>query len=114
MPNKGHRTASRQAKLSQKKRKGRGGSAQIFDAGPSAPQAPTAVVEPTGESTMASERQPAPFPSTPRQARVSRSRAAVDFTPMVYRYLGRELRQIGVISTFIVAVLVALTFALGG
>ena len=49
MPKKGHRTASRQAQLSQKKRRGKGHS-QVFDSGPSESSAATAVEDPAVEA----------------------------------------------------------------
>ena len=39
-------------------------------------------------------------------------RPATESSPLVYQYLGREIRQIGIITSLIVAILVALTFVL--
>ena len=124
MPKKGHRTASRQAQLSQKKRRGKGAS-QVFDAGPSESSAATAVAESAVDATTEGEvsQQPTrtavatarPSSAPARQpARRSRQRTSVESTPAVYRYLGAELKQIGMITTFIVGILIALTFVLGG
>ncbi|MCH7745165.1 MAG: hypothetical protein IIC84_03735 [Chloroflexi bacterium] len=123
MPKKGHRTASRQAQLSQKKRRGKGAS-QVFDAGPSESSVATAVEEPAVDATAEGElSQPTqtavatarPSSAPARQpARRSRQRTSVESTPAVYRYLGAELKQIGMITMLIVAILIALTFVLGG
>jgi len=120
MPKKGHRTASRQAQLSQKKRRGKGAS-QVFDVGPSESSAATAV---GGEPTVEGEVSQQPTqtavatarPSAPARqpARRSRQRTSVESTSAVYRYLGAELKQIGMITTLIVGILIALTFVLGG
>lgn len=124
MPRKGHRTASRQAQLSQKKRRSKV-NPQVFDAGPGESSAATAVEEPavaetaeTGEMPQQSKSAVATArpSSTParRPAQRSKQRTSAESTPAVYRYLGAELKQIGMITTLIVAILIALTFVLGG
>ena len=108
MPNRGRKRASRQAQLSQKKRRTRSGaSSQAFDAGPT--QSSEAA-----QPTPAAQRAPVAATPVPPQATPGRQRRpAAANTPMVYRYLGRELRQIGVLASLMVAVLVALSFVLG-
>lgn len=125
MPKKGHRTASRQAQLSQKKRRGKGHS-QVFDSGPGESSAATAVEEAavagTVEAAEETLQQSKPAVATARPsstpvhqpARRSRQRASTESTPAVYRYLGTELKRIGAITALIVAIIVALTFVLGG
>ena len=108
MPNRGRKRASRQAQLSQKKRRSRSGaSSQAFAAGP------TRSSE-AAQPTPATQRAPVAATTVTAQAAPSRQRRpAAANTPIVYRYLGRELRQIGVLASLMVAVLVALSFVLG-
>ena len=111
MPSRGRKRASRQAQLSQKRRRSRSGtSTRTFDAGPTAPReavpsTPAVRTTPVATATEAA----APAPAAPRRQR----RQATPNTPMVYRYLGRELRQIGILASIMVATLVALSFVLG-
>lgn len=123
MPSKGRKTASRQAELNRKKRRSKNPRQPEFEAAPVTSQAATetAVAEPEVEEAITVEDstdqpqpeavRPAPRVRSPRRRTGSRA-AAVDSTPLVYRYLGKEIRQIGIISTLIVAILVALTFVL--
>ena len=117
MPSKSHRAASRQARLSRRKRRGKP-ALQNFQAGPSQP---TAVAEPddalrpasqTSASAVAANQSRATAPSPARAAARSRRRAIQSGAEST-RYLGRELRQIGFITTFIALILAALTFVLG-
>ena len=130
MPSKGSKAASRQAKLSRRKRRDKIGPQQM-DSGPIqsaslvntgiSTGSDTAVAEPTtGTETVvqddvvaevSSQPQPAPRPAT-RRRRPGR-RVAEPGDAQIYRYLGRELRQIGVITALIAAILVGLTFVLG-
>lgn len=116
MPSKSHRAASRQARLSRRKRRGKP-ALQNFQAGPSQP---TAVAEPEDASprpesrpaATATQSRAATAPSPARAAARSRRRAIQSGAEST-RYLGRELRQIGFITTFIALILAALTFVLG-
>ncbi len=116
MPSKSHRAASRQARLSRRKRRGKP-ALQNFQAGPSQP---TAVAEPDDVSprptsrpaTATATQSRATAPSPARAAARSRRRAIQSGAEST-RYLGRELRQIGFITTFIALILAALTFVLG-
>ena len=117
MPSKSHRAASRQARLSRRKRRGKP-ALQNFQAGPSQP---TAVAEPDdaprpasqpSASAVAAQSRAATAPSPARAAARSRRRAIQSGAEST-RYLGRELRQIGFITTFIALILAALTFVLG-
>ena len=124
MPSKSQRAASRQAQLRRRKPRGKGRT-QEFAAGPvraePAPDAPAAEAdsEPVQgpASTPAAVLQPEPGIGAPgaaaRPARRPRVRTAND-PAAVYRYLGPELRRIGLITTAIVAVLIGLTFVMGG
>ena len=115
MPSKSHRAASRQARLSRRKRRGKP-ALQNFQAGPSQP---TAIAEPDDDPRPASRpataiatQSRATAPSPARAAARSRRRAIQSGAEST-RYLGRELRQIGFITAFIALILAALTFVLG-
>jgi hypothetical protein len=113
MPSKGHKAASRQAKLREKKRRGKG-AAQVFQTGPAEP---SAAAESTSDAV--SEAEPGPA-SPPAAVSLSRSRAprrsakARQAEPAPpYVYLGGEIRRIGAIAAFIFVALGVLTFVLG-
>lgn len=113
MPSKSHRAASRQARLSRRKRRGKP-ALQNFQAGPSQPTAvaePDAAPRPASQPATTAAQSRAAAPSPARAAMRSRRRAAG--AENATRYLGRELRQIGIISTLIALILAALTFVLG-
>ncbi len=105
MPNKGRKIASRQAQVRDKKKRGRA-APQVFEAGPVQPAAPVDDAE---------EEAP-PLQPTPAivQARASVSKRRSRATEPVagYKYLGTELRRIGLITSLIVVILVALTVLL--
>ena len=107
MPSKSRRAASRQAQL-KRRRRGRQ-RIQEFDAGPTKPERPA-----EDDADAAVVVMPA-TPVSQASARPHRSRrqTAIE-TPLRYDYLGTEIRQIGVITAMIAAVLVLLTFLLGG
>lgn len=129
MPTKAGRAASRQSKLSRKKRRDKIGPQQT-DSGP-VPVAQTTDAEDTevAESTAQVESrhqqsvavaEVAPVPQTAsspsarrRAARRPGRRVADVGDAQVYKHLGGELRQIGIISVIIAAILAALTFVLG-
>ena len=110
MPDKAHRAASRQAQLKRRRRRGKART-QEFDQGPgdSAPRAEVAAqaTEPQHEPVPEPEVAVAPL----QPARRTRRRTSDDPIP-VYRYLGSELRRIGMITSLIGVVLVVLTFVL--
>lgn len=116
MPSKAQRAASRQARLSRRRRRGKA-APQNFQAGPLQPSAVAEADE--AEAPRRAVRTPAvdqtavATPSNARTALRSRRRAAEVGSVNAYRYLGRELRQIGAISTLIIAILAGLTFVLG-
>ena len=117
MPSKSHRAASRQAKLRQKKRRGKGGT-QLFDAGPTESSAEAATEGPIAEAAVEPEPQTAPSPaavaSPPAQpTRRPRRSHAAEVAPR-YEHLASELRRIGTVTLVILVVLVALSFILGG
>ncbi len=123
MPSKGRKAASRQAQLNRKKRRSKNPRQPQFETAPvmSLTGAETAVAEPDIEepatvedSTSQAEDdadRPAPQVRSAR-LRAGQRGAAAEATPIVYRYLGKEIRQIGIITSLIVAILVALTFVL--
>jgi len=103
MPSKGKQRASRQAQLRNKRRKGR-----------------TQVVDSRRESTLKTGLEdeiisPAKSSSTtlPKQASIPRRAPVTSTTPgtsLTYEYLGGEIRQISIVATVIIALLVAFTF----
>ena len=117
MPSKAQRAASRQARLSRRRRRGKA-APQNFQAGPTQTNA---AVEPSVDVPSPSARRTASLsspatasaPVETRSASRARRRAADTGTSNVSRYLGRELRQIGAISSLIAVILVGLTFVLG-
>lgn len=116
MPSKGKRAASRQAQLSKRKRRAKPGGNQVFQAEPVRP-APTEGQDDSAgaegaEAVVATSSASSPSKPASRPARRSRS-AATEAAPP-YEYLGSELLRIGIIGGLIFAVLVALTFILGG
>ena len=108
MPSKGNRAAARQAKLRQRKRRGKT-SPQEFDPGPK--QSQTAALERIPEVEEDSQPVAAASPSA-RQAGRSRTARADEAAPSS-EFLGRELRRIGMVSALIFALLGALYFVLG-
>lgn len=116
MPSKSQRAASRQARLSRRKRRGKP-TLQSFQAGPTQRSADAesdaeAQIQPSRASTARAQTQTATL-STSRTAMRSRRRAAQAGSANVDRHLPRELRQIGIITTLIAAILGGLTFVLG-
>ena len=117
MPSKAQRAASRQARLSRRRRRGKGTS-QTFQAGPTQP---TAVSDTASEAPSRQVRQAASVrssattsgPSISGPAPRTRRRSSEAGTPLVGKYLGRELRQIGIITSLIAVILAGLTLVLG-
>ena len=122
MPSKGRKAASRQAQLNRRKRRSKNPRQPEFEAAPVMSQTAveTAVAEPEiEEPATVEESTPQPEDTTRPAPRVRSTRrrggmrgAAAEQTPLVYQYLGKEIRQIGMIASLIVAILVALTFVL--
>ena len=116
MPSKAQRAASRQARLSRRRRRGKA-APQNFQSGPSQqqPENETAAASPGRPARRApstSAQTPAAATTTRATAR-SRRRGTDSGASNVTRYLGRELRQIGAITSVIAVILVGLTFVLG-
>ena len=117
MPSKAQRAASRQARLSRRRRRGKA-APQNFQAGPTQT---SAAVEPAVDIPSPSVRRAASIsspttstaPAETRSASRARRRATDAGASNVSRYLGRELRQIGAITSLIAVILVGLTFVLG-
>ena len=117
MPKKGHRAASRQAQLRRRKRRDRDRT-QVFDAGPTEAGAAEVVSDPVEvgeEDVQAPETavQPARRPvarASRRQAAqpVARQRPAAEPVSS-QRFLGGELRRIGIITSLMVVILAVLT-----
>ncbi len=121
MPSKSHRAASRQAQLNRRKRRGKVQHREFtaepvptedgLEAADSDPAVETLAPPEPAEGAVAAATQTSGATASTGTTRRARHRAASDST-RVYSYLGGELRQIGVITSFIVAILVALTFVL--
>ena len=108
MPSKGHKRASTQAKLRNKKRRGKA-VVHNFKAAPVMPK----VVDDTNEKAtddpilteaVRSEMQP----SLPTRT----NRGSTAQAPITYPYLSSDLRQIGIIASLILAILAILAFFL--
>jgi hypothetical protein len=117
MPSKAQRAASRQARLSRRRRRGKA-APQNFHAEPTKPNAVAessvdAPRHPVRQAASLSARTSASASMETRSAPRGRRRAVDAGASNVSRYLGRELRQIGAISSLIAVILVGLTFVLG-
>ena len=110
MPKKGHKAASRQAQIRRKKRRGRPRTEE-FAVGPATPPADMddeldeAVYPPRPAATDLEAR-----PRTRRQLRLGPQQA---YTLDSHNYLGGELKQAGIITILIGAILAVLTVLLG-
>ena len=118
MPSKSQRAASRQARLSRRKRRGGKPALQTFQAGPTqrsedAESDAETQTQPTRVATAPRAQTQTATLSAPPTAMRSRRRASQAGSPNVDRHLPRELRQIGIITTLIAAILTGLTFVLG-
>ena len=117
MPSKGKRAASRQAQLSKRKRRAKPGGNQVFQADPVKPTSAEAEDDledaDSSEAAVATTAPSSPSRPAVRATRRSRRSAVTEAAPR-YEYLGSELLRIGAISGLIFAVIVALTFVLGG
>lgn len=108
MPSKSHRAASRQAKLRQKKRRGKSPVHQDFQSGPTKPQTVSHEL-----TTIDDDIKSTTVPKTLRsQARRSNKRVSDGAIPR-YTYLGSELRHIALMAGSILVVLVTASIILG-
>ncbi|MDP6072544.1 MAG: hypothetical protein QGG34_13470 [SAR202 cluster bacterium] len=121
MPSKRRRAATRQAQLSQRKRRSRNRPLNI---GVSDQETAPAAVSESGQSDTSdggvdavAEPQPAVIPAQPRTtsrpSRPTRRRTAARVDPLpTYSYLDSELRRIGAMTAVIVVLLGVLTAVL--
>jgi len=112
MPSKGSKAASRQAKLRQKRRRSKGAD-QDFHAGPSDSEIAAreeATAEAESRSLPSARSVSTKAVATPK----SFGRKTKDDATPEYKHLSSELKHIGVVSVFILAILTLLTFLLGG
>ena len=101
MPGRGHKVASRQAQLGQRRRRqSRAPAAVATGPRPAAPDAPS--VE-TGELTT----QPAVAAAAPAPRSAPRSQA--QYHPMVLDHIGPELRRIGTLGLTALGILIVLS-----
>ena len=103
MPKKGHKAAARQAKLSQKKRRGKG-APEIFASGPVKSNVSVDDVGPQGTESHVD------YVDNPVQKSVQE--ISVEAVP-VYPYLGSELIRIGVVAGVMLVILAIMTVLLG-
>ena len=103
MPKKGHKAAARQAKLSQKKRRGKG-APQIFASGPVKSNVSVDDVDPQGTESHVD------YVDNPVQKSVQE--ISLEAVP-VYPYLGSELIRIGVVAGVMLVILAIMTVLLG-
>jgi hypothetical protein len=116
MPTKSQRVATSQAKLREKKRRGKA-APQTFEAGPTERSLDEDEEESgAGPATPPASIEPRTTASPARAPRASRRTRASEGTEIAatYPYMGAELKRIAVIAAFIFAIIVALTFVLGG
>jgi hypothetical protein len=107
MPRKGRRVAAKQAQLGQKRKRGRGPSGIPVTPPQNTDGQAVEVTRP--EATTIAEARPIPTsaPSVAQTRRVeTRNR------PLVYSFVGPEIRRITLLSGVILAILVALSFVL--
>lgn len=117
MPSKGKRVASRQNNL----RRRRGGANRAAPARNPAAASPVAAAvaetEPERSAAAAAATATAPAPTqsraaTPTGRPASGARGRRFDRPAAYNYVGSELRRIGIFSSVLVVVLVAVSFVL--
>ncbi len=106
MPSKGKRTAARQAELSQRRRRSdrRPQLAQAFQ---DRATVPAEVTEETMAGAAVEGAKPSLAPSPPPTPRPPQLQ-------QIHPYVTREMRKIGLLTGFLVLILVALTFLLRG
>ena len=124
MAGKARRAASRQGELARRRKRGQRGPSGVPANGPQPAQqavfngGATLVVEAAGamaSSPAAQEPESVPVAAAPTPQPVAQPRAPGrqrGERPAAYNYVGAELRRIGVLSTVVVAALVALSFVL--
>ena len=125
MPSKNKRAATRQAKLSQRRRRRDGSRKQrtgeqpaeratAAHAAPAAAQTQTQTPSGAVLAPETSQRQSRSIAAAPRaRTRASQNRAATYEPLPMYAYLGSELKRIGAITAAMAVALAALTVVLG-
>ena len=111
MPSKSKRVASRQAKLSAKKRKGKA-APQLFETGPTA-RAIDEDEESSGEMAHPRRSTQMPSLSTSEGRLLTASRSQSDSGTLTQPYLTTELKNIAIIAGLVFAAIIALSFVLG-
>jgi len=107
MPRKGRRVAAKQAQLGQRRKRGRGPSGiPVIPPENRDGQAPT-VTRP--EAAIIAESRPA---ATSSPTAAPTRRIETRNRPLVYSFVGAEIRRITLLSGVILAILVTLSFVL--
>lgn len=115
MPSKGQRAASRQAKLSKRKRKSKPGGSQIFHAEPitsSSPKSDDSGDQSSDSKKLVSKTDGITLNTKKSSTSISSKLGGMDAVPH-YEYLSTELLRISMVSGLVILVLVVLTFLLG-
>jgi hypothetical protein len=112
MPSKGKKTASRQANLRDRKKRGKA-APQQFQAAPTARKVDEETGAPVDTSLSSSAATPATTQpaKTPRLTRRAKQAAAAEVG--TYPYMGAEIRHIGIVASGIFVIIIALSFVLG-
>ena len=114
MPSKSKRAATRQANTRQKRRRGNA-APQVFDVGPAKRKLDDEDEEQTASQRPGTAHAAPTAPAVPaRPTRASRMANASAGAAPAYTYLGSEIKRIGIITGGIFAILVVLTFVMGG
>jgi len=114
MPSKSKRAATRQANTRQKRRRGNA-APQAFDVGPTQRKLDDEDEENTASRRPGAAPAARTAPAAPaRPTRASRQADASAGVAPAYPYMGSEIKRIGIITGVILAILLVLTFVMGG
>ena len=106
MPSKGRQRASRQAQLKSRRRKGR---AQVVDSRRDVSEITSTHSE--SDSTDGAHAESHSVQNVDISAKPAQTTSKSNAGALTYRYLGSEIKQIGLVSSVIIVLLIAFTFA---
>ncbi len=106
MPSKGRQRASRQAQLKSRRRKGR---AQVVDSRRDVSEITSTHSE--SDSTDGAHAESHSVQNVDISAKPTQTTSKSNAGALTYRYLGSEIKQIGLVSSVIIVLLIAFTFA---
>ena len=107
---RGKHVASRQAQLSKRKRKGKGPSGIPTMSAAQRRRQPVAAAQPSSTGDAATSAAPAMGTAAASPAPQAAAVTMSARQPLVYSYVGKELRRILVLGGVIMVVIVALSF----